>query len=265
MAEPVNDLDLSKEGWKEACASLWTDSLWLIPNRDRSGVHQAGYHGNFVPQIPHQFLRRFTKPGGWVLDPFLGSGTTLIEAQRLGRNGIGIELQPEVARAAWAALDRERPGPEGPMSAVEVGDALTYNYTVRLPTLGCPGLDLVILHPPYHDIIRFSDCPADLSTMPLPQFLAAMGRLTARIDPHLKRGGHLVLVIGDKYTNSELVPLGWLTAQQMPAGYTLKGIVVKDMQNSRAKQGQDGIWRYRALKGGYFVFRHEYIFLYRKP
>lgn len=61
---------------------------------------KAGYWGNFIPQIPHQMMRRYTKQGDWVLDTFAGSGTTLIEGQRLGRNTIGIELQPRMVEYA---------------------------------------------------------------------------------------------------------------------------------------------------------------------
>ena len=45
---------------------------------------------------------------------------------------------------------------------------------------------------------------------------------------------------------------------------TLKGIVVKDMVGNRAKIGQEALWRYRALKYGNYLFKHEYIFVFRK-
>lgn len=78
-----NDLDLSQ--WREY-TDIETDSLWIIDKRDNSGAHSGHYHGNFVPQIPHQLFSRYTKKGDWILDPFMGSGTSLIEAQRMGRN-----------------------------------------------------------------------------------------------------------------------------------------------------------------------------------
>ena len=50
-----NDLDMSK--WKEY-QDISTDSLWIIDKRDNSGAHSGHYHGNFVPQIPHQLFSR---------------------------------------------------------------------------------------------------------------------------------------------------------------------------------------------------------------
>jgi len=99
----INDINLNR--WKEY-DDLRTDSLWIIDKRDSTGVHTAGYWGNFIPQIPNQMLKRYTKKGDWVLDTFAGCGTTLIESQRLGRNGIGIELQENVAQKArfWISL-----------------------------------------------------------------------------------------------------------------------------------------------------------------
>jgi hypothetical protein len=78
---PYSDIDLIR--WREY-DHVWTDSLWLIEARDRSGGHQLDYHGNFVPQIATQAYLRYTRQDDVVLDLFLGSGTPAIEAARLG-------------------------------------------------------------------------------------------------------------------------------------------------------------------------------------
>ena len=83
----VNDINLLR--WKEY-DEIITDSLWILDKRDTSGAHLGWYWGNFIPQIPHLMMLRYTKKGDWVLDTFVGSGTTLIECRRLGRNGIGV-------------------------------------------------------------------------------------------------------------------------------------------------------------------------------
>ena len=100
-----NDIDIQK--WREY-SDIYTDSLWIIEKRDNSGAHSGHYHGNFIPQIPHQLLTRYTKSGDWILDPFMGSGTTLIEAQRLNRNSIGVELQRDVAVEAYRRIITEK-------------------------------------------------------------------------------------------------------------------------------------------------------------
>src|SRR5579859_4633971 len=53
----INDINLNR--WKEY-GDIYTDSLWMISRRDGSGVHTAGYWGNFIPQIPNQMMRRYT-------------------------------------------------------------------------------------------------------------------------------------------------------------------------------------------------------------
>ncbi|MBA3631784.1 MAG: hypothetical protein H0W58_03065 [Acidobacteria bacterium] len=74
-----------------------------------------------------------------------------------------------------------------------------------------------------------------------------------------------LILMGDKYANSEWIPLGFYIMQEaIKRGFSLKSLVVKDMQNNRAKQNQQQLWRYRALTGGFYISKHEYIFILRK-
>ncbi|MDQ3328928.1 MAG: DNA methylase [Chloroflexota bacterium] len=262
---PDADLDISR--WREY-ADIITDSLWLLGARDRSGPHSAEYHGNFVPQIPNQIVRRFTTRGETVLDLFSGLGTTLIECRRLGRHSLGVELNPVVA-----ARSRDL--------AVEAD----YSYTVRAEVLagdsssaetaqevrellgrhGDGYADCVLLHPPYHDIIRFSADPRDLSNSPSHQaFLEAFRRVVRHTRGLLRPGRHLALVIGDRYAGGEWVPLGFECMQVCrEEGLVLKAINVKDMQgNERGKGKNTNLWRYRALKSGTYIFKHEYVMVF---
>ncbi|MFN3561796.1 MAG: DNA methyltransferase [Chloroherpetonaceae bacterium] len=263
---PINDLDL--DNWK-SLTDIWTDSLWLIPSRDKSGAHTAEYHGNFVPQIPRQMIQRYTKKGDVVLDAFLGSGTTLIESQRHGRHGIGIELLPEVAQKAKARIESE-PNQYGVQNHIIVGDSSSVEVKraiqEALSQIGREAIDLVILHPPYHDIIKFSDNSNDLSNKKtVEDFCDSFGKVIENTAEKLRAGHFLIIVIGDKYTDSEWIPLGFLTMQEaMKRGFLLKSIVVKDMQGNRAKQNQEQLWRYRALVGGFYIFKHEYLFVLKK-
>lgn len=258
----INDINLNR--WKEY-EDLTTDSLWYWPKRDSSGVHIATYWGNFIPQIPHQTLKRYTKKGDWVLDTFSGSGTTMIECKRLGRNGIGIELNPRVARESKELISKEE-NPFSVFTDILEGDSMFISHEILLKNNPNKKFQMIIMHPPYHDIIRFSENKEDLSNAKdLKEFLDMFGKVVENVTSLLENNRYLVLVIGDKYSKGEWIPLGHLTMLEViKRGYTLKSSIVKNIENTTGKRNQEDLWRYRALVGGFYIFKHEYIFIFKK-
>ncbi len=258
----INDINLNR--WKEY-DDIITDSLWIIDKRDKSGAHKAEYWGNFIPQIPNQFLRRYTKKSEWILDPFLGSGTTLIECKRLGRNGIGIELNKDVAGLAKKLIGKEK-NPKKIVTKIITGDSSSINIKNILEKEGIQKVQFVIMHPPYWDIIKFSKSKKDLSNADsVEKFLKMFGKVIDNTAEYLEKGRYLAVVIGDKYSNGEWIPLGFYTMQEvMKRGYKLKSTIVKNFDTTKGKMNQKELWRYRALAGGFYIFKHEYIFLFQR-
>jgi len=63
--------------------------------RSRSGFSSVHFHpGRFISQLPSILISLFSEPGDTVLDPFCGAGTTLVEAQRLSRLSVGVDINP---------------------------------------------------------------------------------------------------------------------------------------------------------------------------
>jgi hypothetical protein len=122
------------------------------------------------------------------------------------------------------------------------------------------------MHPPYFDIIEFSDDPRDLSNASsIDVFLDRLEAITEKAAAVLDRGRYLVLVIGDKYEKGDWIPLGFMAMNRLlEIGFRLKSIVVKNFDETAAKRNQKSLWRYRALVGGFYVFKHEYIFILQR-
>ena len=258
----INDINLNN--WKEY-DDIITDSLWILHKRDNSGSHNAKYWGNFIPQIPNQFLRRYTKQNEWVLDPFLGSGTTLIECKRLGRNGIGIELLPDVIELANNNISSEY-NKFNIQTEIINADSTKLDFNNILNKLNINHVQFLILHPPYWDIIKFSENSNDLSNAKsITDFLILLGNVIDNTYDILENNRYMALIIGDKYSNGEWIPLGFYSMNEvLKRNYILKSIIVKNFEDTKGKMKQKELWRYRALAGGFYVFKHEYIFLFQK-
>ncbi|MCL4297234.1 MAG: hypothetical protein KJ077_15970 [Anaerolineae bacterium] len=261
-----SDLDLNR--WREY-EEIETDSLWLYPNRASGDGHKLDYHGNYIPQIATQLLTRYSKKDEIVLDMFLGSGTTAVEAARLDRRCLGVELKPELVEYVRGKI---RPDLlesrirllQGNSAAPETVGRITETFQA----MQADAAHLLILHPPYADIIKFSDRPDDLSNAPTTAAFLDGFEIVARNGYELLAPGRFAaLIIGDKYANGELVPLGfWCMERMNRAGFKTKAIIVKNIEgNEKGKGKSANLWRYRALAGGYYIFKHEYIILFFKP
>ncbi len=260
---PYSDIDPKK--WREY-TEIETGTLWQFGSREKGNGHKLDYHGNYIPQIATQLLTRYSKAGDIVLDLFLGSGTSAIESVNMGRRCVGVELQQKVADYVQGKLGDE-PGVSivcADSGSPEAAEKARHS----LRAFGSEDAQFLILHPPYWDIIKFSEDASDLSNAAeVDDFLDGFRRVASNGFDLLEPGRFAALIIGDKYTAGELVPLGFLTMQVMTElGFKLKSIIVKNIEGNEVAKGRtNNLWRYRALAGGFYIFKHEYVILFQKP
>ncbi len=146
--------------WKET--DINTDSLWLISERKKEGKHSNNYHGNFIPQIPNQLLRRYTKQNDIVLDLFLGSGTTLFECETLNRRFIGFDINDDIidfVKKKMTNSDQKI----FDIQNCDVTNSSKFDLKIQqsLSKLQSEQVQFLIMHPPYLDIVKFTDKKED--------------------------------------------------------------------------------------------------------
>ena len=259
--------DINLKNWKDY-PEVKTDTFWQFPTRLKEHGHSNDYHGNYIPQLAQQFYERYTKKGDVVLDLFFGSGTSGIEAVNMNRRCIGVELKQELVDSVSTKFT-----PKQLVTDVNIicGDSTSKEamekVQARLEVMGKEKAQFLILHPPYDDIIKFSDKKEDLSNCSsTEEFYDLFEKVAKNGYDMLENGRFAALIIGDSYKNSEVQPLGFKCMERMQnLGMKLKATIVKDIQgNERAKGRTANLWRYRALAGGFNIFQHEYIFIFQK-
>lgn len=88
----------------EAKVAIHEGEFWTSKQRDGHSIHEVSYRACYKPQLPGYFLKRHAVPGSMVFDPFLGRGTTLIEARLHGCQTAGCDINPLAVRLARPRL-----------------------------------------------------------------------------------------------------------------------------------------------------------------
>jgi SAM-dependent methyltransferase len=270
-SEPLNDL--TGREWIRFTRS------WFVANPPPRSRAERDHPAKFPEAIAEEFVRFFTRRGAWVLDPFAGTGTTLVAARRLGRSAAGLELVPRFAGLARARAARAAPAVGG-RTVLWVGDARELGRRWR--AAGLPPAALVLTSPPYWDILTksrggvdsvhrrraraglataYSDDPRDLGNLhDYPTFVATLVEILAAAGELLRPGGYLVVVLQNlRDTDGTVRRLAWEVADRLdrPAlRFQGERLWCQDAKPL-------GIWGYPST----FVpnYHHHYCLIFRRP
>jgi DNA modification methylase len=278
---PRNTLnDLTGREW------LRFTKTWLIVDSRRYHRNRATelHPARYPEELVGEFMRFFSRPGEWVLDPFAGSGATLVAAQEAGRRAVGIELS-----GRYATVAQERVAATGgawvkQADARRVADPAFWrdDPPADLPFdgAGLPIFDFVMTSPPYWDMLRqsrggvesthkrrgkqgldtaYSEAPEDLgNTSDYPQFLAALCGILADAGRLLRPERYLVVVAQNlRAPDGSITTLAWDIQRELGGTLRFQGERIW-CQNSKRL----GIWGYPRL----FVpnYHHHYCLIFRR-
>ncbi|MCG3257040.1 MAG: site-specific DNA-methyltransferase [Candidatus Heimdallarchaeota archaeon] len=121
---------------------LEATTIWSFPDRGKWATHKGDYRGNFAPQIPRNVIERYSKQGDLVLDPMVGSGTTIIEAKLTGRNSIGIDINKKPLEIAKERISQVP-------NTTSSSHILFLSYARNLDKINDNSIDLNHLHSSY--------------------------------------------------------------------------------------------------------------------
>lgn len=238
-ANNVNELD-AKEWLK------FTKS-WFLHNPPPRSEKEKLHPAKFPEDLVAKFILFFTKKGDVVLDPFLGTGSTLVACGDTGRLGVGIELQERYAAIARERVKRQAEqqllGVEGAEKKgrrlVIRGDATQIDALWKEHAL--PLVDFVITSPPYGPMLnkkglaqksreddkldtRYSDDVHDLgNVMDYDAFVAALAGIFKKIKKILKEGKYAVVIIQNYRDGGVYRTLAWDVGRALSGDFTLVG------------------------------------------
>ena len=232
---------------------LETNTVWAFPDRGKWATHDAKYRGNWSPYIPRNVILRYSQEGDTVLDPFVGGGTTAVEAKLTNRNFVGFDINPKAVELSCEKCDFEFDTTTA--SVIDVADAR------NLP-LNDNSVDLICAHPPYADIIHYSEnIEGDLSLMPIKAFLFEMGKVADECRRVLKKDKFCAILMGEMRKKGMVQPLAFETMRVFElAGFKTKEIIIKEQHNCKAT----GYWKTNSIKFNFLLLAHEYLFVFKK-
>lgn len=248
---PPNHINcLTAKEWIKYQLGVWQFQYEARDIRDKS-VHPA----TFPIALCKRIISLFTHEGELVIDPFVGSGTTLVAARDLNRNAVGFDLSSDYVGICEKRLANGNLFNKAQQIPV-VDDAINIdNYfdeeTVSLIWTSPPYANLLNRkrknksrrgdtrkNDQYMKIEQYSQHPRDLGTMALEEYTQAMGDIYERLLPLLKPKAHCVINVPDMWWENERITIHVALIEELrKRGYELRNIIIWDRTNIVNKIG----------------------------
>jgi DNA modification methylase len=229
--------------WIRSQLGVWRFTYEKRDIRDKN-LHPATY----PIALAQKCIELFTHKGELVLDPFVGSGTTLVAAQDLDRNAIGFDLKED-----YITLSNNRIGENGSLLNNSSQIAIKDNATNIKEYIEENTLSLILTSPPYANLLnrkrtnksrrdrkneqylkveQYSQDPNDLGTMELEEYTDSLKNIYGDLLPLLKPKGHCVVNVPDFWWENKRIPLHIFVVNALQeAGYELRNIIIWDRTN----------------------------------
>lgn len=232
---------LEPREWMKCQLGVWSFSYEARDIKDKK-LHPAP----FPIALPRKVIELFTHKGELVLDPFVGSGSTVVAAQDCGRNVVGFDLNQNYIVLARSRIDYAAQG----HAVVVCDDARNISQYVKPESV-----KLIVTSPPYANIlnrpkknksrrgderrneefgqvVQYSQDARDLGVLEPEEFEKAICEVFANIKPIMKKNGHIVINITDAWIDGKRVPLHINIINAMKyAGYQHKNTIIWDRRN----------------------------------
>lgn len=241
---PKNLNCMSAKEWIKGQLGVWQVNYSGKDIRDKS-LHPA----TFPVSLAKRVIELFSHEGELVIDPFVGSGTTLIAAQELNRNAIGFDLQENYIDLCYQRLASDNLFNNAQQLAIQ-DDALHIPEYLHPETVS-----LIWTSPPYANLLnrkrknksrrgnerkneqfgkveQYSQHPRDLGTMVLEEYTTAMGDIFEQLLPLLKPKAHCVINVPDMWWENERITIHISLVEELrKRGYELRNTIIWDRTN----------------------------------
>ncbi|MCS6838624.1 MAG: DNA methyltransferase [Bdellovibrionaceae bacterium] len=242
---PPNHLNcLTAKEWIKCQLGVWQFNYESRDIRDKS-IHPA----TFPISLSKRIISLFTHEGELVLDPFVGSGTTLIAARDLNRNAIGFDLQEKYVLLSGNRLASVNSNLFNKSQQIAIhDDALNIPFYLNPETVS-----LIWTSPPYANLLnrrrlnksrryrhndqfgkieQYSQDSRDLGTMSLEEYTVAMGDIFENLLPLLKPKAHCVINVPDIWWEDRRITIHVSLIEELRRrGYELRNIIIWDRTN----------------------------------
>lgn len=235
---------LTAKEWLKHQLGVWQVFYEKRDIRDKS-LHPA----TFPIALSKRVISLFSHEGELVLDPFVGSGTTLVAAQDLNRNAVGFDLNEDYVNLSNERTQQENFFNHANQMAI-IDDALNIpnyleNETVSLIWTSPPYANLLNRkrknksrrgderkNEQYMKVEQYSQDPKDLGTMEMENYTQAIGNIFEKLLPLLKTKGHCVINVPDMWWENKRITIHVSIIEELrKRGYELRNTIIWDRTN----------------------------------